>query len=210
MFQVLLGSAVLTLGPRFEITAANEICATRPRRLRKNSAGTLAVGPLVRYPPPPKTFRSNKKMAPTYLPFEIEGSTFLIETSCVREILGEQSLTRIPHGTERLPGVFAHKGIAIPVIDLTVVLNLFAQERSGDETTGQRRRTIVFHVGDDLAALAADEVWEVTQLKYEDLKEVRLNPRAFAQAEVQWFEQVATVLDVEAMLAATMSIGNDS
>jgi chemotaxis signal transduction protein len=143
-------------------------------------------------------------MSRAFLPFEIEGNAFLIETSRVREILGGQSLTRIPHASRRLPGVFAHKGLAIPVIDLAVVLELTAPTRSSDQSTEDRRRTIVIKVGEDVAALVADEVWEVAQVAEKDLKDVRVAPRPFAQAEVQWSQQIATIIDVVAMMHACM------
>lgn len=143
-------------------------------------------------------------MSLAFLPFEIEGNAFLIETSRVREILGAQPLTRIPHASRRLPGVFAHKGLAIPVIDLAVVLELTAPTQNGDQSTEDRRRTIVIKVGEDVAALVADEVWEVAQIAEKDLRDVRVVPRAFAQAEVQWSQQIATVIDVEAMMSTCM------
>jgi len=186
------------MSERLPLIASTYSVARVGRKVLKNSA---TPSPPVH---PSDILFLDGNMSRAFLPFEIEGNAFLIETNRVREILGQQSLTQIPHGSKRLPGVFAHKGLAIPVIDLAAVLDLTAQARSEDQSKENRRRTIVIQVGDDVAALVVDEVWEVSQIPEKELKEVRLTPRAFAQMEVQWSQQVATVLDIESMVHACM------
>ncbi len=136
-------------------------------------------------------------MTTAFLPFDLLGESFLIEAAFVREVLGGRNPTKIPHASLKLPGVFPWNGEAIPLLDLTEILELTG---SGKESDTVRNRTIVVRVGEDTAGLPADEVREVVRLESSDLRAVHAAPRPFARAEVEWEERLATVIELEEMI----------
>lgn len=139
-------------------------------------------------------------MSVAYLPVEIVGALFLLDARSVREVLGSCSVVRVPHATMRLPGVFAWRGLAIPLIDIATTMG-FVRERQEEEP---RQRTVIADVGVETVGLAVDEVREVLQVESEELRPVHTLNHPFAVAEVEWSGRVASVVDLEALLASAL------
>src|SRR5690606_22036853 len=130
-------------------------------------------------------------MARPFLPFRIGKALFFIPSFQVREILGRRTVTRIPHATRKLPGVFAHNGVAIPVVDLESVLGVGSAGGNGDGVARDLARVIIARVGDDDLAFGADEVWEIVQVDEAELRQAEVAPSVFASAELQWSDEIA-------------------
>lgn len=138
--------------------------------------------------------------AVAYVPVEAGGALLLLEARSVREVLGSCSVVRVPHATVRLPGVFAWRGLAIPLIDIAATMG-FPRDAKDEEP---RRRTVIADAGAETVGLAVDEVREVLQLADDELRPVHTLNHPFAVAEVEWSGRVASVLDLEALLASAL------
>src|SRR4051794_9207162 len=91
----------------------------------------------------------------------------------VRDILGEQTITRIPLAPPEIAGSLNLRGRIVTAIDLRRRLNLPPTE------PGTRRMSVVAEQGGELYALLVDQVSEVMSLKARDFER---NPPTLSRA----------------------------
>jgi chemotaxis signal transduction protein len=155
-------------------------------------------------------------MTTDYIPFQLSGEAFLIPARAVREILGAQKCTKIPHQTAGISGVFPWNGRAIPLISLDAVLLRPAgldhagldpaRNSSGTPDHGQKR-TLVIEANGDIVGLSVDEVREVVRLQSEAFRPVHASDGRFTSGEIEWTEGVARLLDLESMVGECFQMG---
>ena len=153
-------------------------------------------------------------MTSDYIPFQLSGETFLVPAKAVREILGVQKCTKVPHQTSRVSGVFPWKGRAIPLIDLNAVLPTgkglpTTKKHSPSLGTADlgRQRTLVIETKEDVIGLSVDEVREVVRLRTGEFRAAHASDALFTSAEVEWSEGVARLLDIEGLVSECFQLG---
>jgi purine-binding chemotaxis protein CheW len=117
----------------------------------------------------------------------------------VRDILGEQSITRIPLAPPEIAGSLNLRGRIVTAIDLRQRLHL------PPPPTGQKRMSVVAEQGGELYALLVDQVSEVLSLRSSAFER---NPptmaaswAAFSTGIYRLEDRLLVVLDVGRLLA---------
>lgn len=151
-------------------------------------------------------------MTDDYIPFHLAEQAFVVPAHVVREILGVQACTKIPHKNSSISGVFPWNGRAIPLLLVDEALGLrrpsaatpessgVGSQLAGSSTEG-RKRTLVVETHDDIVGLFVHEVREVVRILPEDFRPVHAAEQLFTSAEVEWAGgRVARLLDLEKMV----------
>ncbi len=144
-----------------------------------------------------------------YLTFRLDREEFGIEVKKVREIVGLQHITPVPHAPHYLRGVINLRGKVIPVIDLRQRFDL------ADVTYGERTCIIVvwaqIAAGPVLGGLIVDSVSEVLHLDESDVEDT---PDLGTRGPLNCFiglskakEHVKILLDVDQILAIDQMLG---
>ncbi|MFP4452938.1 MAG: chemotaxis protein CheW [Desulfobacterales bacterium] len=111
---------------------------------------------------------SLSRLAGKYLTFLLGEESYGIEILKVQEIIGMQTITRIPRTPEYVKGVINLRGKVIPVIDLRL--------RFGMETAEVSRKTCIIVVQISKAetsvtmGIVVDEVSEVLEISAEEIE----------------------------------------
>ena len=113
--------------------------------------------------------RTEVDRAGKYLTFHLADEEFGIRVLKVREIMGVQEITAVPHTPPALKGVINLRGKVIPVVDLRLQFDLPAAEYT------QRTCIIVVQVqgaaGPMLMGIVVDGVSEVANLATTDIED---------------------------------------
>jgi chemotaxis signal transduction protein len=148
-------------------------------------------------------------MTDHYIPFFLKGEPFFLSAHVVREILGRQACTQVPHATSHVPGVFPWKGRAVALMDLVSLLHMesagCAQERTESVENGQR--TLVVQWADEVFGFSVDNVLEPVAIDSERFRPIHAADGLFTEAEVEWSDRIVRLLDVPAMLRACFQSG---
>lgn len=142
-------------------------------------------------------------MTSHYVPFSLHGETFFLKASIVREIMGRQACTLVPHATGHVPGVFPWNGRAVAMIEVASLLRLGSKGPSDEN----RQRTLLVQWEDDVFGLSVDSVFEPVTIDTENFRPVHAAEGLFTEAEIEWSGAVARLLDVSAMLDACFQEG---
>jgi purine-binding chemotaxis protein CheW len=117
----------------------------------------------------------------------------------VRDILGEQSITRIPLAPPEIAGSLNLRGRIVTAIDLRRRLLL------PPPPAGQKRMSVVAEQGGELYALLVDQVSEVMSLKLSDFERnpptLEASWAAFSTGIYRLSDRLMVVLDVGRLLA---------
>jgi purine-binding chemotaxis protein CheW len=105
------------------------------------------------------------RRAGKYLAFHLGAEEFGIPVLSVREIMGLQDITAVPHTPAHVRGVINLRGKVIPVIDLRLKFGLPAVEY------GQRTSIIVVRVAELMMGIVVDGVSEVLNLSGADIED---------------------------------------
>ena len=137
-----------------------------------------------------------------YLVFELAGEEFGIRVRAVREIIGIQDITPVPHTPHYVKGVINLRGKVIPVIDIRLKFSLPAAEYT------QRACIIVVqvtgHTGSILMGIVVDGVAEVLTLAGSEIEDTpkfadgTQIPYIFGMAKVK--NRVKILLDINQVL----------
>lgn len=100
-----------------------------------------------------------------YLAFHLGREEFGIPVLSVREILGMQDITAVPHTPPYLRGVFNLRGKVIPAVDLRAKFGMPQVEYT------QRTSIIVVRVDELLTGIIVDGVSEVLTLNASDIED---------------------------------------
>jgi purine-binding chemotaxis protein CheW len=118
-------------------------------------------------PPEPTAAVRQETRAGKYLSFQLGSEEFAIQVLKVREIMGIQHITSVPHMPADVRGVINLRGRVIPVIDLRLKFGLEEKEY------GQRTCIIVVQLQRDSKVhmgIIVDEVSEVLNLTGGDIQ----------------------------------------
>lgn len=129
----------------------------------------------------------------------VAGQTCGVPVGSVRDILGEQSITRIPLAPPEIAGSLNLRGRIVTAVDLRRRLNLPPPE------VGHKPMSVVAEHGGELYALLVDQVSEVMSLKAADFEQ---NPptleaawAAYSSGIYRLEDRLLVVLDVSKVLA---------
>jgi purine-binding chemotaxis protein CheW len=139
--------------------------------------------------------------------FRLNGQSFCIETTSIREIRGWAASTPIPHSPPEVLGVISLRGVVIPTIDLSRKLGMPSSEAT------ERSAIVVAEVGGKPIGLMVDQVTDMLSISADDLQQapeiVSSFDRAYCegiithQSEMICFLNLAKMFtDVEDGLAA--------
>ncbi len=118
-----------------------------------------------------------------------------VAVESVRDILGEQSITRIPLAPPEIAGSLNLRGRIVTAIDLRRRLGL------PDAPEGVRRMSVVAEQGSELYALLVDQVSEVLSLPAETFER---NPPTLP---IQWATYSLGVHRLEERLMVVLDVG---
>ncbi len=147
-----------------------------------------------------------------YLVFALGREEFGIKVMNVREIMGIQEITAVPHTPPYLKGVINLRGKVIPVVDLRAKFGMEASEQT------QRTCIIVVQVGGEthsmLMGIIVDGVAEVLNLTPADIEDTPdfgqgvAMPYLLGMAKVK--DKVKILLNIDEVLAAQelQNLGN--
>lgn len=131
--------------------------------------------------------------------FELGGHLFAIDTSCVREVLRSQELTRVPLAPPDVCGLINLRGEIVTTIDLRARLGF-------PPRTGGQSVCIVVHGAGGVASLVVDAIRDVVELdpgRFENLLETFQGEiRRYLAGTYQLGTTLLLVLDADAALAA--------
>src|SRR5437764_6903840 len=144
-----------------------------------------------------------------YLTFHLGQEEFGIRVLKVREIMGIQDITAVPHTPAYLKGVINLRGKVIPVVDLRLKFSLPPAEYT------QRTCIVVVQVkgasGPLLIGTVVDEVSEVLNLTLADIEDT---PDFGANAGTSYIlgmakvkDRVKILLDIDEVLSAKEIVG---
>ncbi len=129
----------------------------------------------------------------------VAGQTCGVPVAAVRDILGEQAITRIPLAPPEIAGSLNLRGRIVTAVDLRRRLNLPAPP------DGHKPMSVVAEHGGELYALLVDQVSEVMSLKAEDFEPnpPTLEPAwaTFSTGIYRLKDRLLVVLDVSKLLA---------
>jgi purine-binding chemotaxis protein CheW len=113
--------------------------------------------------------RPREDHAGKYLIFRLGSEEFGVRVLKVREIMGMQEVTPVPHTPAYGKGVIDLRGKVIPVIDLRLRFGL----PSAEDTSRTCILVVRTHLGEDqlLMGIVVDEVSEVVNLAASDIEE---------------------------------------
>jgi purine-binding chemotaxis protein CheW len=131
----------------------------------------------------------------------VAGQTCGVPVASVRDILGEQTITRIPLAPPEIAGSLNLRGRIVTAVDLRRRLNLPPPPEA------QKLMSVVAEHGGELYALLVDQVSEVMSLPADDFENnpPTLEPAwaAFSTGIYRLEDRLLVVLDVSKLLALT-------
>jgi purine-binding chemotaxis protein CheW len=151
------------------------------------------------------------RRAGKYLTFQLGNEEFAVQVLRVREIMGIQEITAVPHTPDYVKGVINLRGKVIPVVDLRLKFELPEMEYS------QRTCIIVAQIDNHgsklLIGIIVDCVAEVLTLQTTDIEDTPdfgsgvETPYLLGMAKVKG--KVKILLDIDRVLTAqeVMSLG---
>ncbi len=129
----------------------------------------------------------------------VAGQACGVPVAAVRDILGEQAITRIPLAPPEIAGSLNLRGRIVTAVDLRRRLNLPAAP------AGHKPMSVVAEHGGELYALLVDQVSEVMSLAADDFERnpPTLEPAwaAFSTGIYRLQDKLLVVLDVSKLLA---------
>ena len=129
----------------------------------------------------------------------VAGQTCGVPVAAVRDILGEQAITRIPLAPPEIAGSLNLRGRIVTAVDLRRRLKL------PPPPEGQKLMSVVAEHGGELYALLVDQVSEVMSLPADDFEHnpPTLEPAwaAFSNGIYRLPDRLLVVLDVSKLLA---------
>lgn len=141
---------------------------------------------------------------PSLVGFVVGEVTYAVPTPCVREITTPAALTELPKLPQSVLGVFEHRGLVVPVIDL---------RRRFDVASSQpptRTQWVIVDAGQHRMGLAVDRVTGVFEVALGSLKPVPemgspVHPRQLAGVTSQ-DGKMTFVLDVGAFHTSALEV----
>lgn len=142
---------------------------------------------------------ANNDAASMMLTLTVAGQLCAVPVLTVRDVLGVQTITRIPLAPHEVAGSLNLRGRIVTAVDLRARLDLPPRE------PGQVAMSVVVDVGGELYSLLADQVGEVLSL---DTEGTSPNPptldaswKEFSLGVHRHGEQLLVLLDVERLMA---------
>jgi len=144
-----------------------------------------------------------------YLTFQLGNEEFAIQVLRVREIMGVQEITAVPHTPSYVKGVINLRGKVIPVVDLRLKFGLAEMEYT------QRTCIIVVQIHGDsqklLIGVIVDAVSEVLTLQGSEIENTPdfgngvATPYLLGMAKIKG--KVKILLDIDIVLSAEDTVG---
>ena len=132
-----------------------------------------------------------------YLTFDLANEGYGLEIRYVTEIIGIQSVTRVPDMPEHVIGVLNLRGKVIPIID--VRLRFRMSQRDYDDRTC----IIVVNVNDNSVGLVVDKVSEVVDIPKDQIEPPPATNKGgphYIQGMGKLGQNVKILIDIEALI----------
>lgn len=154
---------------------------------------------------PTRAASASNRGAEKYLSFHVGPEEFALGVLSVREIMGMQDITMVPHTPQYVKGIINLRGKVIPVVDLRLKFHMPQAEYT------QRTCIIVVQVqgeaGPMLMGIVVDGVAEVLNLVAADIEDTpdfgdgTAMPYLLGMAKVK--DRVKILLEIDRVLAST-------
>jgi purine-binding chemotaxis protein CheW len=136
--------------------------------------------------------------------FVVGKVSYAVPTNAVREITTPAAVTELPHLPHGVIGVFDHRGLVVPVIDLRTCFGVTG------EAARSRSQWIIVDAGQHRIGLVVNRVTGVFEVGFGGLKPVPemgkpIDPRNLVGVTTH-YEQMTFVLDVGAFHAYTLDL----
>ena len=148
---------------------------------------------------------TDQERTDSYVVFQLEGESYALEVTRVREVLDVASLTRVPGGSRSLCGLYNLRGQVVPVWNLRVPFGLrddLLQERAPSVLMVEQEADGVGHV----AGLMVDRVSDVLDFHHDDLQAAPTlglgGGSAFVRGLIRHQERFLLLLDLDRVFLA--------
>jgi purine-binding chemotaxis protein CheW len=156
----------------------------------------MQTNPAEHRPPPGM---ANPEAASMMLTLTVAGQLCAVPVLTVRDVLGVQTITRIPLAPREVAGSLNLRGRIVTAVDLRSRLGLPPRE------PGQVAMSVVVDVGGELYSLLADQVGEVLSLHAEERapnpQTLDASWKEFSLGVHRQGDQLLVLLDVDQLLA---------
>lgn len=140
----------------------------------------------------------------SYVNFSIGNESFVIIVNRVLEILHLDQLTHVPNASDFVKGILNFRGAIVPVIDLHKRFNFAQQDIESNMVVVVE---VMYNDNHVLMGLLVDEVTDVIEFEYKDIKTVpeigiKYNPK-FLEGFIEMNGKFIMVLDVDWVLSVS-------
>jgi chemotaxis signal transduction protein len=139
------------------------------------------------------------------LPIQVQASWLMIDAAQVREILGPQTLVRVPGAPADVPGVIFWRDNAVAVLDLGARLEL-----KRGVMPDSRTRTVILQIGEALLALIIDGAREVQDVSFDELRAPANATEPLISFEMVKGNTVTPILDLQSIADRVLSSARGS
>ena len=148
---------------------------------------------------------NNLERTDSYVVFQLEGESYALEVTRVREVLDVAALTRVPGGSRSLCGLYNLRGQVVPVWNLRVPFGL------GDGLSQDRAPSVLMVEQDAegssrVAGLMVDRVSDVLDFHRDDLQAAPTlglgGGSTFIRGLIRHHERFLLLLDLDRVFAA--------
>lgn len=128
--------------------------------------------------------------------FSLGENIYCINLEYVREFLKNSSITKIPCDLDYIAGIITIRGDFVSVIDLKKFLN-FGDSGSNVDYEGNKNNIIVVEAFDYVMGFLVDEIFNITEIPEELIKENPHNPTKYVLSEVLIEDKFYTILNMK-------------
>jgi chemotaxis signal transduction protein len=126
--------------------------------------------------------------------FKLSGQVLAVDSTALRQVVTVTQLTPVPRSSASLLGLFAERGNIFPLLDLHPLLGLeLLQNRNTDLALLLQSQDVSF-------ALSIDEM--LGFFPYEDKQTAKNTLHGFAEAEINYQNHDATLLNINYIAAS--------
>ncbi len=133
--------------------------------------------------------------------FKVGKELFAVPIEAIQEIIRMTEIVVVPHSPDFVEGVINLRGKVIPIIDLKKRFNT-KQKNESDES---RARIVVAEIGDSVAGLIVDDVYEVMRVEQKEFEEtpgiVGGEEQRFIRGIVKQKDKMILVLELKKLLS---------
>lgn len=134
----------------------------------------------------------------SFLHLRVGSEQFAIPIGYVEEVISIPELTALPGVTDRVLGIFQHRGILVPLLDTRQLVGV-----PGERESGPSERVIVLGGADETIGLLVSEVFGVAYIPHPEQQALPREELRFVSRSGRIEGNLVGLLDVDALFSLT-------